>query len=312
MSNFFKKNETILLFIVLALCLFLSIYNPQFYSIQNIYSILRSSSTVMIVALGMTMLLTSGEVDLSVGALMSFVTVIVMDVVNITHSISLGFIAVFAFCFVIGLINGLVRTVLNVNSLIATLAMMLILQGSVYVYSMAAIYNTHLIPFFTFIGQGFFLKIPMPIIIMILILPFFVVLLNYTRYGRYFSSIGSNPDAAKLSGINNNKYKIIAFITTSMLVGVSGIILASLMDTGQQGSAKGFELIVIAAVLLGGTSFLGGSGTIIGTILGIFILKIIDNGIILMGIPQEFQLVVPGVILILAVYFDNLRKRSHV
>ena len=312
MSNFFKKNETILLFIVLALCLFLSIYNPQFYSIQNIYSILRSSSTVMIVALGMTMLLTSGEVDLSVGALMSFVTVIVMDVVNITHSISLGFIAVFAFCFVIGLINGLVRTVLNVNSLIATLAMMLILQGSVYVYSMAAIYNTHLIPFFTFIGQGFFFKIPMPIIIMILILPFFVVLLNYTRYGRYFSSIGSNPDAAKLSGINNNKYKIIAFITTSMLVGVSGIILASLMDTGQQGSAKGFELIVIAAVLLGGTSFLGGSGTIIGTILGIFILKIIDNGIILMGIPQEFQLVVPGVILILAVYFDNLRKKSHV
>ena len=312
MSNIFKKNETILLFICIALCLFLAIYNPQFYSIQNIYSILRSSSTVMIVALGMTMLLTSGEVDLSVGALMSFVTVIVMDVINITHSISLGFIAVFAFCFVIGLINGLVRTVLNVNSLIATLAMMLILQGSVYVYSMAAIYNTHLIPFFTFIGQGFFLKIPMPIIIMIIILPFFIVLLNYTRYGRYFSSIGSNPDAAKLSGINNNKYKIIAFITTSMLVGVSGIILASLMDTGQQGSAKGFELIVIAAVLLGGTSFLGGSGTIIGTILGILILKIIDNGIILMGIPQEFQLVVPGVILILAVYFDNLRKRSHV
>ena len=312
MTNIFKKNETILLFICIALCFFLAIYNPQFYSIQNIYSILRSSSTVMIVALGMTMLLTSGEVDLSVGALMSFVTVIVMDVVNITHSISLGIIAVFAFCFAIGLINGLVRTVLNVNSLIATLAMMLILQGSVYVYSMAAIYNTHLIPFFTFIGQGFFLKIPMPIIIMIIILPFFIVLLNYTRYGRYFSSIGSNPDAAKLSGINNNKYKIIAFITTSMLVGVSGIILASLMDTGQQGSAKGFELIVIAAVLLGGTSFLGGSGTIIGTILGILILKIIDNGIILMGIPQEFQLVVPGVILILAVYFDNLRKRSHV
>jgi len=312
MSNIFKKNETILLFICIALCLFLSIYNPQFYSIQNIYSILRSSSTVMIVALGMTMLLTSGEVDLSVGALMSFVTVIVMDVVNITHSISLGFVAVFVFCFVIGLINGLVRTVLNVNSLIATLAMMLILQGSVYVYSMAAIYNTHLIPFFTFIGQGFFLKIPVPIIIMIIILPFFILLLNYTRYGRYFSSIGSNPDAAKLSGINNNKYKIIAFITTSMLVGVSGIILASLMDTGQQGSAKGFELIVIAAVLLGGTSFLGGSGTIIGTILGIFILKIIDNGIILMGIPQEFQLVVPGVILILAVYLDNLRKRNHV
>ena len=310
--KYFQTNESILFVLLVLLCIFLSFYNPQFYSIQNIHSILRSSSTVMIVALGMTMLLTSGEVDLSVGALMSFVTVIVMDVVNITHSIILGFIAVFAFCFVIGLINGLVRTVLNVNSLIATLAMMLILQGSVYVYSMAAIYNTHLIPLFTFIGQGFFFKIPMPIIIMIIILPFFVVLLNYTRYGRYFSSIGSNPDAAKLSGINNNKYKIIAFITTSMLVGVSGIILASLMDTGQQGSAKGFELIVIAAVLLGGTSFLGGSGTIIGTILGIFILKIIDNGIILMGIPQEFQLVVPGVILILAVYFDNLRKRSHV
>ena len=311
MINLVKNNEGILFLICIFLCIFLAIYNPQFYSVQNINSILRSSSTVMIVALGMTILLTSGEVDLSVGALMSFVTVIVMDVINITGSISLGLISVFVFCFCVGLINGLVRTVLNVNSLIATLAMMLILQGSVYVYSMAAIYNTHLIPFFSFIGQGFFLKIPMPVIIMIVILPFFVILLNYTRYGRYFSSIGSNPDAAKLSGINNNKYKIIGFITTSMLVGVSGIILASLMDTGQQGSAKGFELIVIAAVLLGGTSFMGGSGTIIGTILGILILKIIDNGIILMGIPQEFQLVVPGVILILAVFFDNLRKKNH-
>jgi len=266
----------------------------------------------MIVALGMTILLTSGEVDLSVGALMSFVTVIAMDVINVTGSISLGLIAVFSFCFVVGLTNGLIRTVLNVNSLIGTLAMMLILQGSVYVYSMAAIYNTHLIPLFSHIGQGFFLNIPMPVIIMLFILPFFIILLNYTRYGRYFSSIGSNPDAAKLSGINNNRYKIIGFIITSLLVGVAGIILASLMDTGQQGSAKGFELTVIAAVLLGGTSFLGGSGTIIGTILGILILKIIDNGIILMGIDQDFQLVVPGVILILAVYFDNLRKSKNV
>lgn len=311
MMNLVKNNEGILFLICILLCIFLAIYNPQFYSIQNINSILRSSSTVMIVAFGMTILLTSGEVDLSVGALMSFVTIIVMDVINITGSVTLGFISVFIFCFLVGLINGLVRTVLNVNSLIATLAMMLILQGSVYVYSMAAIYNTHLIPFFSFIGQGFLFKIPMPVIIMIAILPFFVILLNYTRYGRYFSSIGSNPDAAKLSGINNNKYKIIGFITTSMLVGVSGIILASLMDTGQQGSAKGFELIVIAAVLLGGTSFLGGSGTIIGTILGILILKIIDNGIILMGIPQEFQLIVPGFILILAVYFDALRKKKN-
>ena len=135
-------------------------------------------------------------------------------------------------------------------------------------------------------------------------------MLNFTRYGRYFSAIGSNPDAAKLSGINNNRYKVIGFVITSLLVGVSGVILASLMDTGQQGSAKGFELIVIAAVLLGGTSFMGGRGTIIGTILGILILKIIDNGIILMRIPQEFQLIVPGVILILAVYFDGIRRKN--
>ena len=265
----------------------------------------------MIVAFGMTILLTSGEVDLSVGALLSFVTVIVMDVINISGSLFLGFTSVFIFCFFIGLINGLVRTVLNVNSLIGTLAMMLILQGSVYIYSMAAIYNTHLIPAFTFIGQGFVYSIPMPVIIMLVILPIFVFLLNYTRYGRYFTAIGSNPFSSNLSGINNNKYKLIGFIITSLLVGVAGIILASLMDTGQQGSAKGFELIVIAAVLLGGTSFKGGSGTILGTILGILILKIIDNGIILMSIPQEFQLVVPGVILILAVYFDTLRKEKN-
>ena len=154
-----------------------------------------------------------------------------MDVINISGSIVLGLIAVFGFCLLIGLINGLVRTVLNVNSLIATLAMMLILQGSVYVYSMAAIYNTHLIPLFSFIGQGFFLNIPMPVVIMLIILPFFVVLLNFTRYGRYFSAIGSNPDAAKLSGINNNRYKVIGFVITSLLVGVSGVILACLLYT---------------------------------------------------------------------------------
>ncbi|MDC0453424.1 ABC transporter permease [Alphaproteobacteria bacterium] len=312
MLKYFKSNESILFFLLIILCIFLSFYNPQFYSIQNINSILRSSSTVMIVAFGMTILLTSGEVDLSVGALMSFVTVIVMDVINISGSLFLGFLAVFIFCLMIGLINGLVRTMLNVNSLIATLAMMLILQGSVYIYSMAAIYNTHLLPFFTFIGQGFVFKIPMPVIIMLFILPFFIFLLNYTKYGRYFTAIGSNPSSSSLSGINNNKFKILGFVITSLLVGVAGIILASLMDTGQQGSAKGFELIVIAAVLLGGTSFKGGSGTVIGTILGILILKVIDNGIILMRIPQEFQLVVPGVILILAVYFDTLRKEKNV
>jgi len=310
--KYFKSNESILFFLLIILCIFLSFYNPQFYSIQNINSILRSSSTVMIVAFGMTILLTSGEVDLSVGALMSFVTVIVMDVINISGSLFLGFLAVFIFCLMIGLINGLVRTMFNVNSLIATLAMMLILQGSVYIYSMAAIYNTHLLPFFTFIGQGFVFKIPMPVIIMLFILPFFIFLLNYTKYGRYFTAIGSNPSSSSLSGINNNKFKILGFVITSLLVGVAGIILASLMDTGQQGSAKGFELIVIAAVLLGGTSFKGGSGTVIGTILGILILKVIDNGIILMRIPQEFQLVVPGVILILAVYFDTLRKEKNV
>ena len=312
MLKYFKSNESILFFLLIILCIFLSFYNPQFYTIQNINSILRSSSTVMIVAFGMTILLTSGEVDLSVGALMSFVTVIVMDVINISGSLFLGFLAVFIFCLMIGLINGLVRTMLNVNSLIATLAMMLILQGSVYIYSMAAIYNTHLLPFFTFIGQGFVFKIPMPVIIMLFILPFFIFLLNYTKYGRYFTAIGSNPSSSSLSGINNNKFKILGFVITSLLVGVAGIILASLMDTGQQGSAKGFELIVIAAVLLGGTSFKGGSGTVIGTILGILILKVIDNGIILMRIPQEFQLVVPGVILILAVYFDTLRKEKNV
>ena len=179
MTKFFQKNETILFFILILLLVFLSFYNPQFYSIQNINSILRSSSTVMIVAFGMTILLTSGEVDLSVGALLSFVTVIVMDVINISGSLFLGFISVFIFCFLIGLVNGLVRTVLNVNSLIGTLAMMLILQGSVYIYSMAAIYNTHLIPAFTFIGQGFVYSIPMPVIIMLVILPIFVFLLNY-------------------------------------------------------------------------------------------------------------------------------------
>ena len=311
LKNILNNNGVVLLIGLILLSIFLSIYNSQFYSIQNINSILRSSSTVMIVAFGMTILITSGEVDLSVGTLFSFVTVIVMDVINSTHSIILGFLAVFSFCLLVGFANGFVRTKLKVNSLIGTLAMMLILQGSVYLYSMSAIYNNHNIPIFSFFGQGFVGFIPMPAIIMIVLLPFFVFLLNFSKYGRYYTAAGSNSDASRISGLDIDKLKISGFVITALLVGVAGIILASLMDTGQQGSGKGFELTVIAAVILGGTSFRGGSGTITGTILGVLVLKVIDNGIILMGIPQEFQLVVPGVVLILAVYIDNVRKLSY-
>jgi ribose transport system permease protein len=297
--------------ILMLLCLGLTVSTDTFLSAENMVAILRQSALVLIVAVGMTMLLIAGEVDLSVGASLAFAGCVAMDVTNQTGSFAIGAVAGILFGGAVGLFNGLVVTRLRVNSLIATIATLMMLQGGVYLYTREAVQNGHQIPAFTTLSTGYVGPLPIPVILAILIFGVGAVILRFTVFGRTIYATGANPVAARLSGIRPARVKLILFIVTGLLTGLAGLILASLMNAGQPTAGRGFELTVVAAVILGGTALTGGRGTILGTLLGVLILKVIDNGIIILQWDQNLQMIVPGVVIILATWLDLIRGRTR-
>lgn len=301
-----------LLVLLAVLCLAISINSSRFYAIENITGILRQCALVLIIGSGMTLLLITAEVDLSVGASLAFAGVIAMDATNQTGSVWLGAPAGILFGGLVGLANGIIVTRFKVTSLIATIATMMILQGGVFLYSRQAIQNGSQLPAFSTISTGYFGPLPMPVLIAAIIFACTYVVLRHTLFGRYVYAVGANPYAARLSGLNPERLKLIVFVVTGLLTGLSGLILASLMNAGQPTAGHGFELTVIAAVILGGTSLKGGRGTLLGTLLGVLILQVINNGIIILGWDQELQLVVPGFVIVLAAYLDIVRRRDNV
>jgi ribose transport system permease protein len=301
-------NEIILVVILVVISAAISAGTPRFYSTTNILNILRDSSMAIVAGIGMTMLIITGEVDLSIGSLVAFVGVVTMDVTNKTHSVALGTLAGLALGAGTGLVNGLVRTKLRVNSLIGTIAMLMILRGGVYLYSLAAVQNYHGLKAFSDIGNGYVSFMPMPVLIMLLLYFVFLVVVNRTVSGRYLYATGGNYVAAKISGIKVDKLKILTFVACSVFAAISGVILVSRMNSGQPNAGTGFELSVIAGVILGGTSLGGGEGTLVGTLIGVIILRIINNGIIILKWNQDLQIVISGIVIIIAVFVDNKRK----
>lgn len=306
----FEKDRVVLAAILALLCVSVSLAAPQFHSGANVIAILRQCSLVLIVAAGMTMLLIAGEVDLSVGASLAFAGCVGMDVTNRTGSLAVGALAALAFAGGVGLFNGLVVTRLKVNSLIATIATMMILQGGVYLYTREAVQNQHHLQGFTDLGAGYVGPLPVPVIAAALVFAAAFVTLRFTTFGRHLYAVGANEKAARLSGLRTDMAKLIAFVVTGLLVGLAALILASLMNAGQPTAGRGFELTVIAAVILGGTSLAGGRGTLIGTLLAVLVLKVIDNGIIILRWNQDLQMVVPGIVIILATWLDVARRRA--
>ncbi|TPL45084.1 ABC transporter permease [Mesorhizobium sp. B2-4-4] len=311
-GNLLGSSQLVLGAILAVLCIAISIAAPQFYSEANIIAILRQCALVLIVASGMTMLIITAEVDLSVGASLAFVGCIGMAVLNSTHSLTLGMLAALAFAGGVGLFNGLVVTRLRVNSLIATIGTMMMLQGGVYLFTREAVQNHNQLASFTDLGAGYVGPVPVPVILAALIFVIAYVTLRFTTLGRYLYAVGANEKAVRLSGIRSERLRLLAFVVTGLCVGVAGMILSSLMNAGQPTAGRGFELTVIAAVILGGTSLLGGRGSLFGTLLGVLVLKVIDNGIIILGWNQDLQMVVPGIVIILATYLDIIRNRANV
>jgi len=295
---------------LLALVIILSFLSPYFLTIPNLLNVVRQVSIIAIVSFGMTMVILTGGIDLSVGSMLAFsgaVTagMIVNSGLNVFLAILIGLAAGTA----LGLFNGIAVAKAKLPAFIVTLAMMTIARGFTLIYTngrpISGFDET-----FRFFGAGYLGRIPVPVVIMFLLLFIIYVLLKKTPLGRYIYAIGGNEKATKLSGINTDKIKIAVYALNGFLAAVSGIILTSRLNSAQPMAGEGYELDAIAAVVLGGTSLSGGSGGVVGTIVGALIIAVLNNGLNLLNVSSFYQLVAKGAVILLAVFLDRKSQQQ--
>ena len=298
---------------LIAIFLFFSVASSNFLNYANFTAILFSTVVIGLLALGTTFVIITGGIDLSVGTGMALCGVI--SGVLITKSgvpVVFGVIGAVLFGGLIGFVNGFNVSVLGIPPFIATLAMMLAAQGLALVISDSTpIYFTDT-PSYTQISTGHLFGVDFPNAVLVLGVAVVVaaVLLNRTVLGRYTYSIGSNEEATALSGINVRRWKLGIYTLAGLFTGLAGVMISARLASAQPGTGLGYELQAIAAVVIGGTSLTGGTGSIVGTVIGALIISVLNNGLQIMQIPQEWQNVILGVVILVAVYADMARKRT--
>lgn len=302
---------------LIVLFVVFSLSSPNFFQFSNIIGILLATAVNGILALGVTFIITTGGIDLSVGTVMTLSAV--MAGVFITYwglPVPLGVLAGLGTGALAGLANGLIITKMRIPPFIATLGMMMIARGLALVISgLTPIYFNDA-PSFTNIAMGSVLgaiipgfEIPNAVLILFLAAIVAGFILSKTVLGRYTFALGSNEEATRLSGVNVAAWKTAVYTLGGAFSGLAGVIIAARLNSAQPSLGAGYELDAIAAVVIGGTSLSGGEGTILGTIIGAFIISTLTNGLRILSVPQEWQIVVTGVIVITAVYLDIIRRR---
>jgi ribose/xylose/arabinose/galactoside ABC-type transport system permease subunit len=310
---------------LLVLVIGLSLLSPNFLSVSNFLDIARVVSIIGIMAIGMTLVILTRGIDLSVGATFAIAACVTASFVPGSFSdapTSIGInlptpIAIAAGLLVgagIGFVNGFIIAKSRVEPFIVTLATMTFVRGLTYLYSggFPTIFRP-MPPAFGWVGQGFEFGLPTPTIFFALVIAFGFWLTRGTTFGRSIYAIGGNEAAARLSGIDVRRVKILTYSIMGALAALSGIILSSRVAAAEPTAGLGYELDVIAGVVIGGTSLLGGRGSIISTVLGVFILGVISNGLNIVGVATYYQLVVKGLLLIVAVGLDaQLRRKQRI
>jgi ribose/xylose/arabinose/galactoside ABC-type transport system permease subunit len=293
-------NEAGLLVGLAILYTFLSLMAPNFLTAPNQLNILRDAAFVGIIAWGMTFILISGEIDISVGPHVAFAGVVLAELAKSGVPLPLAVVAVLVLGALIGAAAGYLRARLEVPSFIVTLSLWLALRGIAQVIS-DAVPVMIMDMGFQRIGSGSFLWIPIPAIIMIVLFFVFSYLSTRTVLGRSIYAVGGNAEAARLSGIPVRRIRIVIFAITGFLAAVTGVLIASRLGSGNSGAATGLEFDVIAAVVVGGTSLFGGRGTMVGTLLGVMFIAALVNGLVLLGVDPFAQGIVRGFVILVAV-----------
>ncbi len=294
---------------LIALFVALSIASPHFLTNTNLSSVVRQTAVINIMALGMTLIIIAGGIDLSVGAILAFGGLMGTMAMERGYPIVAGvFIGAFA-GMLWGVVNGALTTHLNINPFIVTLGTMGIVRGLTLIVSNGL--PVHQIPQrFSFLGEGNLMGVPFVLWIVVACGLAVHVILEHTRLGRYSYAIGSNPDAAYYAGIPVAFHTTAVYAIGGLLTGLAGMVEASRLMTGQPTAGQGYELQAIAAVVIGGGSLRGGEGSVIGTLIGAFIMGLLSNGSDLLGISPYLQQAIIGAVIILVVWVDELRRRK--
>jgi ribose/xylose/arabinose/galactoside ABC-type transport system permease subunit len=298
--------------VFIIICLILSFISPQFLTVSNWTIIITQVSINALLAFGVTFVIITGGIDLSLGSMVAVtgVTAAMLahpDTFPVVLPIFVGLLA----GLLMGAFNGFIITKSKIAPFIVTLGTMTIGRGLALILSKGRPIS-NLSESFNFIGGGNILGIPFPIIVLILVFIICSVILKKTLLGRYIYAVGGNEQASRASGINVNQVKMAVYSIAGLLAGLAGIVLTSRITTGQPNAGAGFELDAIAAAVIGGTSTSGGTGTMTGTLIGVLLIGVINNGLDLLNVTSYYQQVVMGIIIIGAVVLDSWNQKNNV
>ncbi|WP_300447828.1 ABC transporter permease [uncultured Oscillibacter sp.] len=304
-KEFVKKNTLFIVFLVI--CAIFSVATDSFLTVSNITDVVRTNTINGLLAVGLTYVILSGGIDLSVEATVCLAGLVAgylspMPVVAVLAGVMVGV--------AIGLFNGLMLEKSGVQPFIFTLAMSRLLRGVVLAITKGKNYYT-IDSSFTAIVRSSVFGIPSLIIMFVVIVVITYFALNRARYGRYIYAVGSNEEAARLSGIRTHRIKVSAYVIAGMLSGLAGVLLTARLSGAETNAGDGWSLDAVSAVIIGGTSLRGGRGGILNTLLGIFIIAVLNNGMTLMGVPTNYNQLIKGLLMLVAVLLDmSNRKKS--
>lgn len=310
--KYFKDNIGIIV-ALLAMCIFLVIFpvtRTTFLTPKNVFNILRQNASNLFLATGMTMVIILGGIELSVGSVIALSGVVAAGcVVNFGLPEIVGFLAAVGVGALVGMFNGFVICKTDIPPFIVTLASMNITKGIALVLTGGSPIRC-MTDAFKFPGAGYVGPFPTPVILMIIVFVIAAMIVNRTQLGRHIYAVGGNAQAAKFSGINVQRVKFIVYTYTGIMSGIAGVVVASRLYSGQPRAGEGAEMDAIAAVVVGGTSMSGGSGRLGGTLIGVLIIGVLNNGLNLMGVDSNWQYIVKGFVILLAVYVDFIRNQK--
>ena len=303
-------NELIFLpIVIIVICVFSGIMNPNFFSINNILSIFQQVAVLGILTGAMLMLLISGLLDLSYGSVMGVCGVALCQFVTMGMNPYLALLLTFVISVAAGLLNGIIVTKFKCEPLIITIGTGYIYNGIALVWSQGTYQSLQ--GQLEFIGSGKVWGIPVLVIVLLLVLAIIWVVLRYTPYGRKLHIIGGNPEVAFLSGINVNRYKILTFGLGGLICGLSAFVLCSRIGSALASNGAGYDLRALAACIIGGASFKGAKGTVAGAFLGVILLGVISNALNILGVDPFFQTAVLGLIIVIAVIVSNASSKKN-
>lgn len=302
-----QKSLIALLFLIVVV----SFLNPNFFTVDNILNILRQTSVNAIIAVGMTLVILTAGIDLSVGSVLALCGAFAASLIAMEVPVLIAVPTALLAGAALGAISGVIIAKGKVQAFIATLVTMTLLRGVTMVYTDGRPISTGFTDTadaFAWFGTGYALGIPVPVWLMVMVFAAAWYLLNHTRFGRYVYALGGNESATRLSGINVDRVKIGVYAICGLLAALAGIIVTSRLSSAQPTAGMGYELDAIAAVVLGGTSLMGGKGRIMGTLIGALIIGFLNNALNLLDVSSYYQMIAKAVVILLAVLVDNKNK----